>query len=1161
MEDTRPQKPHRKAHSGRKAEKKNPTKNAVKNNPKAFAVQSGIRLEKMGRRKEDLLQKKLHVPLVDRTPLEPPPVVIAVAGPPGTGKSTLIKSLVKRYTRQNIHEINGPVTIVAGRKRRLTFIECNNDLNSMIDVAKVADLVLLMVDAAFGFEMETFEFLNVLQTHGFPKIMGVLTHLDKFRNNKRLRVRKKALKQRFWTEIYQGAKLFYLSGVINGAYPKTEILNLSRFISVMKFRPLVWRNAHPYLLADRVEDLTPPQLMERNPKCDRRVALMGYLRGTYLKDGAKVHIPGAGDYVVAEVSAAADPCPLPDGQKKSLSDKNKLIYAPMSDVGGVMYDKDAIYIHVPGHFTNRDGENERLGEGQKMVVDLQKFQGTMNQQLEQSTIRLFDQGRPLAGDHLQAAVAAAAAAGSDNDSDADSDAGDFDDAEDAEDDSDGDDIDEDVEEDDDEDVGDEDMGASYARSNGRRRAMALLDGDDVADGQEQTEDVEYAEDNVIDMSDDDDNDDGDAMADFEPDFGNGDQQWKHGLAERARERFSGRKRINLMDLVYAPESVPELVAARAARAAADEEDDLFTVARRHDDDLGPLEDAVRKSPLDVDLDSWKEELTLDSIRSRFITAELPAEGEEGEGSAEANNEYEDAGGDFEDLEDEDDADADAPNGGDGDGDGDDGMDVDPPAAEPSALDLPEDEDLDRKRAALKRKFDAEYDGLSDDEAADKEKTYFDVMKEQMQRQVQLTRDEFEDDEQARVRVLGHIPGSYVRVILDRMPCEFVEHFDPRYPVVVGGVGQGEDQYSFMQVRIKKHRWYKKILKSNDPLIISLGWRRFQTMPVYSLDDRIRNKMLKYTPLHMHCLASFYGPTSAPNTGFCAFQSVQGGTADFRVAATGTVLDINKSLEVVKKLKLTGVPYQIYRNTAFIRNMFTSSLEVVKFEGAAIKTVSGIRGQVKKASQPEGTFRATFEDKIVPSDIVFLKAWYPVKPKKFCNPVTSLLLKSKTEWRGMRLANTVRHEVGVAVPNNADSGYREIAERPEKRSFAPLKVPKTIQADLPFKSKPKDMTKKRRPGLLQRRAVVAEPEERKAAQLLSQLRSLKVDRDEKKKVKDAENLAKRNKETARIDRRKADAHKERAKEHFRETGKAEKRKLASAGSGGRPSKRARREQDD
>ena len=60
--------------------------------------------------------------------------------------------------------------------------------------------------------METFEFLNILQAHGFPKVMGVLTHLDQFKATKQLRKTKKTLKSRFWVEIYQGAKLFYLSG-------------------------------------------------------------------------------------------------------------------------------------------------------------------------------------------------------------------------------------------------------------------------------------------------------------------------------------------------------------------------------------------------------------------------------------------------------------------------------------------------------------------------------------------------------------------------------------------------------------------------------------------------------------------------------------------------------------------------------------------------------------------------------------------------------------------------------------------------------------------------------------------------------------------------------------------------------------------------------------
>jgi ribosome biogenesis protein BMS1 len=242
----------------------------------------------------------------------------------------------------------------------------------MIDIGKVADLVLLMIDGSFGFEMvrmnalctcllltlqqETFEFLNILQAHGFPKVIGVLTHLDLIKKVATQRATKKALKKRFWTEIYQGAKLFYLSGVINGRYPDQEIQNLSRFISVMKFRPLIFRNSHPYLLADRLEDLTPREQVRLDPKCDRTVTLYGYLRGTNLKNSMTIHIPGAGDLSIKSVSVLKDPCPLPtieSERRRKMTDKMKLIHAPMSDVGGIMYDKDAVYVNVPGSFTRQ----------------------------------------------------------------------------------------------------------------------------------------------------------------------------------------------------------------------------------------------------------------------------------------------------------------------------------------------------------------------------------------------------------------------------------------------------------------------------------------------------------------------------------------------------------------------------------------------------------------------------------------------------------------------------------------------------------------------------------------------------------------------------------------------------------------------------------------
>ena len=41
-----------------------------------------------------------------------------------------------------------------------------------------------------------------------------------------------------------------------------------------------------------------------------------------------------------EISLLSDPCPLPDKEKKrTLNERERALYAPMSGVGGIVYDK------------------------------------------------------------------------------------------------------------------------------------------------------------------------------------------------------------------------------------------------------------------------------------------------------------------------------------------------------------------------------------------------------------------------------------------------------------------------------------------------------------------------------------------------------------------------------------------------------------------------------------------------------------------------------------------------------------------------------------------------------------------------------------------------------------------------------------------------------
>jgi len=202
---------------------------------------------------------------------------------------------------------------------------------------------------------------------------------------------------------------------------------------------------------------------------------------------------------------------------------------------------------------------------------------------------------------------------------------------------------------------------------------------------------------------------------------------------------------------------------------------------------------------------------------------------------------------------------------------------------------------------------------------------------------------------------------------------------------------------------------------------------------------------------------------------------------------------------MKKLKLVGYPYKIKKNTAFIRNMFNSRLEVSKFIGASIRTVSSIRGQIKKPQRDiEGAFRATFEDRIIMSDIVFLRAWCPVEVNKYYNPVTDLLQIEKGTWQGMKTVFQLRKERGLSIPSNPDSKYTPIERKP--RIFNPLKIPTSLQAELPFKSVPKLQKKRSEPTLETHRAVLLEPHEKERIKVIRDLNMIKNAKIRKQKVK-------------------------------------------------------------
>jgi len=258
---------------------------------------------------------------------------------------------------------------------------------------------------------------------------------------------------------------------------------------------------------------------------------------------------------------------------------------------------------------------------------------------------------------------------------------------------------------------------------------------------------------------------------------------------------------------------------------------------------------------------------------------------------------------------------------------------------------------------------------------------------------------------------------------------------------------------------------------------------------------------------MHCYMTFYGPQVPPNTGILAIQRLSGLVTGFLIVGTGIALDFDKSFEIFKKLKLVGSPRKVFKNTAFISEMFNSDFEVNRFEGASIRTVSGIRGQVKKALQKgqPGDFRATFEDKIMLSDIVFCRTWIRVNIKKYYNPVTTLSEKdASSHWRGMKSKAQLQVETQTPILVNVDSIYKTV-ERPVQKLIK-FCMPKSIEAALPYASKPKNSRKRRKKSYISNRAVVMSSCEKKKysfMQAVNTIRNEKISKRNERKRREKE----------------------------------------------------------
>jgi len=169
-------------------------------------------------------------------------------------------------------------------------------------------------------------------------------------------------------------------------------------------------------------------------------------------------------------------------------------------------------------------------------------------------------------------------------------------------------------------------------------------------------------------------------------------------------------------------------------------------------------------------------------------------------------------------------------------------------------------------------------------------------------------------------------GKYIRIDIKKIKKKYVDHFSIDFPIVLCTTNLQENSFGYLKIKFTKHLWHPKILKNNDPIILSIGWRKFQVTPIYCIEEKNqRLRMIKYTPKYTSCYAIVWGPIMPINVAVVAIQNYSEKVNYFRICGTGDLIEINQNFEINKKLKLIGEPLEVYKKTAFIKGMFNSNV--------------------------------------------------------------------------------------------------------------------------------------------------------------------------------------------------------------------------------------------
>ncbi|SAM01894.1 hypothetical protein [Absidia glauca] len=249
--------------------------------------------------------------------------------------------------------------------------------------------------------------------------------------------------------------------------------------------------------------------------------------------------------------------------------------------------------------------------------------------------------------------------------------------------------------------------------------------------------------------------------------------------------------------------------------------------------------------------------------------------------------------------------------------------------------------------------------------------------------------QFENYLRTKSRVVGQAivgkvkPGSRITLWIQNVPKGAYEMFDKERPYVVFGLLQYEHKSSLLNLQISRDNAYEEPVRSKDPMILHMGFRRYKVQPIYSQNsNKGSNNVHKYErflQMGRSSVATVYGPVVFGKVPCMLYKETED-VNDPILVSTGMFMNTDVKRIVAKRIILSGHPFRVHKRSAVIRYMFFNTDDIHWFKPVQLTTKYGRVGHIRESVGTHGYMKCTFDGPMTQQDTVMLSLYKRIFPK-------------------------------------------------------------------------------------------------------------------------------------------------------------------------------------